>query len=118
MAPSWMRRRAFVVGGHAAATLERLTAEERDYRILIAEGVMKRAERFGLWRSRSWASSWRDALKAERGSEWWAENRDEFYAVLEADEWFEPMLTGEGLMAGLRTTFAGEEKKTSGLVKK
>jgi hypothetical protein len=112
MALSWQKRSEFQVGGHELATIDRLSDEERRRLVSIAEGVIRRAEWFYLWRSRAWAMKWLEALKADQGAEWWAENRDEFYSVLVADEWFEPMLTGADLAAGFRTVFAGEEKGT------
>lgn len=120
---SWRDDPAYLPGGVVTEPrpVEPVEEKPKDLyvmrRVPMALGVIKRAEKFCLWRSRAWGLKWLEALKAGTGREWWAENRDEFYAVLEADEWFEPMLTGEGLMAGLRMTFAGEEKNR-GLVKK
>lgn len=80
----------------------------------VAAGVAKRAEKFYLWRSRQMALAWLRALRDGCGRKWLDENREKLKRVLEAEGWFEPMLTGEALMAGCEKVF---EKKKAGLVK-
>ena len=108
----WWEEEAFTAGGHAAASAERMSAADLEWRKRAAKGMQVRAEKKGLWLSRQMAAAWMNELLAKGDDrEWMTVWRERVFSRLVEEGWFEASLTGQELYRAVETVFGRDRKR-------